>query len=91
MVEDAFSHLADLHALGDDPVPAIVVDLAAGAGVELVWRNELGGLTFRFADRYLKWNPRRTGIDLERELQPATSTSATSPSATAGPTSPSRR
>jgi len=32
-----------------------------------VWRNELGGLTFRFGDRYCKWNPHRTGIDLGRE------------------------
>jgi kanamycin kinase len=34
---------------------------------ELVWRNELDGLTFRIGDRYLKWNPPSTGIDLERE------------------------
>jgi kanamycin kinase len=33
----------------------------------LVWRNELDGLTFRIGDRYLKWNPASTGIDLERE------------------------
>jgi kanamycin kinase len=32
-----------------------------------VWRNELGGLTFRLGERYVKWNPRTTGIDLERE------------------------
>ena len=68
MAEDDFAHLADLHTLGDDPVPPVVLDLAAGAEVELVWRNELGGLTFRFSDRYLKWNPRRTGIDLQREV-----------------------
>lgn len=37
---------------------------------ELVWRNELGGLTFRMGeDRYLKWNPSRTGIDLDRERE----------------------
>jgi kanamycin kinase len=30
-------------------------------------RNELGGLTFRCDDRFVKWNPRRNGIDLERE------------------------
>jgi kanamycin kinase len=46
-----------------------VLGLAADASVsaELVWRNELGGLTFRVGRRYVKWNPRRTGIDLERE------------------------
>ena len=27
----------------------------------------MDGLTFRIGDRYLKWNPRSTGIDLERE------------------------
>ena len=48
MAEDDFAHLADLHTFGDDPVPPVVLDLAAGAEVELVWRNELGGLTFRF-------------------------------------------
>ncbi len=69
MSDDDFSHLAGLHTLGDDAIPPVVLNLAAGAGVELVWRNELGGLTFRLGDRYVKWNPRRTGIDLEREGQ----------------------
>ncbi len=61
------AHLAALHALGDEPVPDIVLDVAAGREAELVWRNELGGLTFRVDDRFVKWNPRRTGIDLDRE------------------------
>jgi kanamycin kinase len=69
MAHDDLSHLADLHMLGDDPIPPVVVDLAQGADVELVWRNEQGGLTFRLADRYMKWNPRRTGIDLQREIE----------------------
>lgn len=69
MAEDDFSHWAGLHELGDDPVPQVVLDLAAGVEVEFVWRNELGGLTFRLGDRYAKWNPRRTGIDLEREIE----------------------
>ncbi len=34
---------------------------------ELVWRNDLDGLTFRVGGRFLKWNPRSTGIDLARE------------------------
>ena len=36
---------------------------------EAVWRNELGGLTFRDsrAGRYLKWNPVGTGISLAAE------------------------
>jgi kanamycin kinase len=53
--------------IGDDTVPDVVDELAAGRPVDLVWRNELGGLTFRIDDQYVKWNPRSTGIDLERE------------------------
>ncbi|MGF1617094.1 MAG: phosphotransferase [Acidimicrobiia bacterium] len=67
MVEPDFSHLAELHKPGVDPIPDVVLELAAGQDVELVWRNELGGLTFEFADRFAKWNPRTTGIDLDRE------------------------
>jgi kanamycin kinase len=36
---------------------------------ELVWRNELGGLTFRLGSRFVKWNPRTTGIDVSREAR----------------------
>jgi kanamycin kinase len=64
---DEFSHLADSHALGNQEVPEIVRELAGGRTAELVWRNELGGLTFRVEDRFVKWNPRHTGIDLDRE------------------------
>jgi kanamycin kinase len=39
--------------------------------VRLVWRNELGGLTFRIGDgadcRFLKWSPRASGLDLGPE------------------------
>lgn len=45
-------------------IPAAVTALAAGAAAEQAWRNELGGLTFRVGDRFVKWNPRSTGIDL---------------------------
>ena len=62
-----FSDLAAQHTLGDDPVPGVVAELAGTARPELVWRNELGGLTFHFDDRFVKWNPRHTGIDLDRE------------------------
>lgn len=54
---------------GDSPRPAIVTELAAGGPVELVWRNQSGGLTFRLGDRYIKWNPRSSGIDLRREQE----------------------
>ena len=55
------------HTLGDDPIPRFVEAFAGGRQAELVWRNELGGLTFRVGDHFVKWNPRRTGIDLELE------------------------
>ena len=46
-----FSELAAFHRVGPDGVPAVVARLAARHGTgevaELVWRNELGGLTFR--------------------------------------------
>jgi kanamycin kinase len=67
MPEPDFSLLARQHTLGDDPIPDIVLALADGCSPDLAWRNDLGGLTFRIGDRYVKWNPRRTGIDLERE------------------------
>jgi kanamycin kinase len=54
------------------PVQAAVPDpvgaLAAGAPVRPVWRNELGGLTFAVGnDRYVKWAPAGSGLDLGRE------------------------
>lgn len=61
------SQLEAQHTLGDGPVPDIVRELAAGHELEFLWRNELGGLTFRFGDRVVKWNPHDNGIDLERE------------------------
>ncbi len=66
MADDIFD-LAELHKLGEEGIPAIVSELAGNSVVELVWRNELGGLTFRIDDRFVKWNPRDNGIDLERE------------------------
>jgi kanamycin kinase len=65
--EPDFSSLAAQHTLGDDPVPAAVLELAAGRPAELVWRNDLGGLTFRVGGVHVKWNPPRTGVDLARE------------------------
>ena len=60
-----YADLARFHEQGDDPVPAVV--LAFGEDPELVWRNDLGGLTFRVGERYVKWSPRSAGIDLSRE------------------------
>lgn len=67
VTDDPFAHLAAQHVLGDQPIPGVVRRLAGARTPELVWRNDLGGLTFRIGDRYAKWNPRSTGIDLDRE------------------------
>lgn len=65
--ESEFAYLAQLHTLGDDPIPDVVLRLAGDDTPVLEWRNELGGLAFRVGDRFVKWNPRTTGIDLARE------------------------
>jgi kanamycin kinase len=59
--------LAAQHALGGQDVPAVVLALAGDDEPALVWRNELHGLTFRIGERYVKWNPRTSGVDLARE------------------------
>lgn len=38
-----------------------------GPSPDVVWRNELGGLTFRLAGAYLKWAPTGSGLDLAAE------------------------
>jgi kanamycin kinase len=65
--ENDFSHLTETHALGDVSVPGVVVAILEDDAPEIVWRNDLGGLTFCDDDRFVKWNPRRTGIDLGME------------------------
>lgn len=62
-----FADLARQHKLGGMAVPRIVRALAGTNEPELVWRNDLDGLTFRIGERFLKWNPPSSGIDLERE------------------------
>ncbi|MFF0306533.1 aminoglycoside 3'-phosphotransferase [Streptosporangium sp. NPDC004379] len=60
---------------GPVPVPAVVAALAGGDTVTPVWRNELGGLTFRLGDasgggRYVKWVAAGTPeIDLAGEAE----------------------
>jgi len=65
--ESEFADLAQFHTLGGQSIPDVVRRLAGPRTPELAWRNELGGLTFRIDDRYVKWNPATTGIDLRRE------------------------
>ena len=50
---------------GPVEIPGLVRRFAADP--QVVWRNELGGLTFRDADRFLKFSPAGTGIDLAAE------------------------
>ncbi|WP_040167109.1 aminoglycoside 3'-phosphotransferase [Microbacterium gorillae] len=57
----------------DIPIPERVRVLAAGAALVPVWRNGVGGLTFR-ADgpegvRYIKWGPRHPETSLAQEAQ----------------------
>jgi len=60
---------------GPVTVPGVVMTLAAGDTVTPVWRNELGGLTFRLEDghggvRYAKWVAAGTPeIDLRGEAE----------------------
>ncbi|WP_415977086.1 phosphotransferase [Rhodococcus sp. 077-4] len=53
---------------GDITVPTVVRELAGPDGIEPVWSNELGGLTFRLGTaRYVKWMPAETSADPEDE------------------------
>ncbi len=52
---------------GPVEVPGLVRAFSSSGELDAVWRNELGGLTFRDGERYLKWNPIGSGVDLEDE------------------------
>ena len=67
MTDPDFSLYAAQHTLGKDPIPAAVLRAAGADTPELAWKNDLGGLTFRIGERFIKWNPRPTGVDLARE------------------------
>jgi kanamycin kinase len=51
------------------PIPAAVTRIADGTSIEPVWLNGRGGLTYRIGDRYLKWSPIGSGLDLEGERE----------------------
>ncbi len=67
MTDDSRPGSEHEHSLGDQAVPDIVTKLAGNREPELAWHNELGGLTFRLGDRFVKWNPFTSGVDLELE------------------------
>lgn len=51
-------------------VPAAVIDVARGRSVEAVWRNELGGITFRIGrDLHVKWHPSAVPYDPAADLE----------------------
>ena len=67
MPDPDFARYAAQHTLAGQAIPEPVLRAAGPTALELAWRNDLGGLTFRIGDRFMKWSPRRAGIDLARE------------------------
>jgi len=57
----------------DIEVPSRVAMLAGDRPTRPIWRNELNGLTFEVATvpvrTFIKWSPRGSGLDLDREAQ----------------------
>ncbi|MEV4559110.1 aminoglycoside 3'-phosphotransferase [Kitasatospora sp. NPDC049285] len=57
----------------DTQAPPRVTALAAGRPVAAVWRNELGGVTYRLGEgpgrRFAKWAPAGSGADLAAEAE----------------------
>jgi kanamycin kinase len=57
--------------VGDLPVPASLAGVVGDAVVTPVWRNDLGGVTWRLDDggsRYLRWSPAGAAPDLDGEV-----------------------
>jgi aminoglycoside phosphotransferase len=56
-----------------DETPAAVLAVAAGRPVRLVWRNQLGGLTYDMGTGdsrvFVKWAPAGSGLPLPREAE----------------------
>lgn len=52
-------------------IPDAVMKYAGKRPIEVVWLNDLGGLTFRIRhavkDTFIKWAPTNSGLDLEAE------------------------
>lgn len=53
------------------PVPSLIVQLTGAADLQLVWHNDLGGLTYRWpspaGERYVKWIPQDAGASTQGE------------------------
>jgi kanamycin kinase len=56
----------------DRAVPRVVVELASGSALRLVWENELGGRTYQVGTgarrRFVKWLPHASGINITKEI-----------------------
>ena len=69
------SHDAAPRAIAGPPdeepsVPAAVRDVVGDASLAAVWRNDLGGLTWRVGnDRFLKWAPVTSGLTFADESE----------------------
>jgi kanamycin kinase len=50
-----------------ETIPSKVLELAAGTLPLLVWTNERGGTTYQAGDRFIKWNPLTSKLDLDAE------------------------
>lgn len=52
--------------------PQVVTEIAAGRPIRLVWKNDVGGLTFQVGEgpgrQFVKWTPLGSGIDLSAEV-----------------------
>lgn len=55
----------------DIPIPDAVMRYAENRPIEVVWLNDLGGLTFRIRDgvkdSFIKWAPTNSGLDFKAE------------------------
>lgn len=61
-----------LDAASAEPVPEKVLELADGAPLSAVWRNALGGLTYRAGGetvRFIKYGPRNTETSMADEAE----------------------
>jgi hypothetical protein len=63
----AFSMTGPSSLLMPPALPGIIRQHAGQDAPQFVWLNERGGVTFRLGNRFVKWNPHGSGLDLEAE------------------------